>query len=93
MKVFHASLEETYLYIRCGTHPYELLIQVYEAGLMLEEAQYLIDRENDWRKAVMAMKYISDKFPNSTQPITGQMLSVKYFDSIFYMEKVESLSP
>ena len=71
----------------------ELLIQVYEAGLMLEEAQYLIDRENDWRKAVMAMKYISDKFPHSTQPITGQMLSVKYFDSIFYMEKLESLSP
>ena len=69
----------------------ELLIRVYEAGLMLEEAQYLIDQENDWRKAVMAMKYISDKFPRSTQPITGQMLSVKYFDSIFYMEKVETL--
>jgi hypothetical protein len=70
----------------------ELLIRVYEAGLMLEEAQYLIDQENDWRKAVMAMKYITDKLPHSTPIVTGQMLSVKYFDSIFYMEKVESLS-
>ncbi len=69
----------------------KLLIRVYEAGLMLEEAQYLIDQENDWRKAVMAVKYINDKFPHSTQPITGQMLSVKYFDSIFYMEKLETL--
>ena len=70
----------------------ELLIRVYEAGLMLEEAQYLIDQENDWRKAVMAMKYITDQLSPSTPSITGQMLSVKYFDSIFYMEKVESLS-
>ncbi len=70
----------------------ELLIRVYEAGLMLEEAQYLIDQENDWRKAVMAMKYITDKLPHSTPTLSGQILSVKYFDSIFYMEKVESLS-
>ncbi|MCH6579757.1 MAG: acyl-CoA dehydrogenase family protein [Nitrospinae bacterium] len=70
----------------------ELLIRVYEAGLMLEEAQYLIDQENDWRKAVMAMKYITDKLPHSTPTLSRQILSVKYFDSIFYMEKVESLS-
>ena len=70
----------------------ELLIRVYEAGLMLEEAQYLIDQENDWRKAVMAMKYITDKLPHSTPTLSRQVLSVKYFDSIFYMEKVESLS-
>jgi acyl-CoA dehydrogenase len=70
----------------------ELLIRVYEAGLMLEEAQYLIDQENDWRKAVMAMKYITDKLSPSTPTLSGQMLSVKYFDAIFYMRKVESLS-
>ncbi len=70
----------------------ELLIRVYEAGLMLEEAQYLIDQENDWRKAVMAMKYITDKLSPSTPTLSGQMLSVKYFDAIFYMGKVESLS-
>ncbi len=69
----------------------QLLIRVYEAGLMLEEAQYLIDRESDWRKAVMAMKYIDDQWPASSHKITGKMLAGKYFDSIFHMEKLESL--
>ncbi len=69
----------------------ELLIHVVEAGLMLEEAQVLIDEEQNWRKAVMAMKYIDDTLSPSTQTISGKLLSVKYFNSIFYMDKLESL--
>ncbi len=69
----------------------ELLIHVVEAGLMLEEAQYLIDAEQNWRKAVMAMKYIDDSLSPSTPAISGKMLSVKYFNSIFYMEPLGSL--
>ena len=71
----------------------DLLILVYESSLMLEEAQYLIDEKQDWRKAVMAMIYIDDKMSPSLQKITGKTLPVKYFDSIFYMEKIDSLEP
>jgi len=69
----------------------ELLINVYQAGLMLEEAQYLIDHEGDWRKAVMAMKFIDDKISPASITITGKMLSVKFFENIFYCHKLESL--
>ena len=71
----------------------DLLILVYESSLMLEEAQYLIDKKQDWRKAVMAMIYIDDKVAPSLQKITGKTLSVKYFDSIFYMEKIDAFKP
>ncbi len=62
----------------------EILITVFEASLMLEEGQYLIEKENDWRKAVMAMKYIDDNFLPLEQKLTLKLLSRKYFDSIFY---------
>ena len=71
----------------------DLLILVYESSLMLEEAQYLIDEQQDWRKAVMAMIYMDDKVAPSLQKITGKALPVKYFDSIFYMEKIDSFEP
>jgi alkylation response protein AidB-like acyl-CoA dehydrogenase len=69
----------------------EILTTVFEAALMLEEGQYLIAKENDWRKAVMAMKYIDDKFLPLEQKLTGKLLSRKYFDSIFYREKLSCL--
>ena len=61
--------------------------------MILEEAQYLIDEQQDWRKAVMAMIYMDEKMAPALQKITGKTLSVKYFDSIFYMEKIDAFEP
>lgn len=70
----------------------EFLITVYEASLMLEEAQHLIDTRQDWRKAVMTMKYIDDKMSPFGENITGKMTAVRYFSNIVRHEKLLSFN-
>ncbi len=66
----------------------EFLIHVYQAGLMLEEAQHQMDSEGDLRKAVMAIKFSNDTLLPPGERITAKNLSVKFFNSIFYHQKL-----
>ena len=70
----------------------EFLITIYEASLMLEEAQYVINTKQDWRKAVMAMKYIDDKMMPIGEIINGNMTATRYFENIVKHKPLGSLN-
>ena len=61
------------------------VLHVYEASVMLEEAQCLIDTQQDYRKAAMATRYISDHLSKARTP------TLQYFESIVDHKRLDGL--